>query len=193
MMIYSSREENAERSSVFWLAQAGIAGDADKDTLEKAIYWLSQSGKDSEYVSNKDVKKWLADSYYALGNWQKALSAFKELGGDDYRLTQCYIEQERYDEALKLTLDLIDKNKNDEVAWYLYTLTLYLSGDDTFNYFKGTCTASFPTPQKGTLKLLTKKCRICSWVTLKNRRRGGGTWTFCLNPDCPSKKRENKT
>lgn len=48
------------------------------------------------------------------------------------------------------------------------------------------CGASAPLPQKGKIRSLNRKCRVCGWpmvaVTL-----GRYPWRLCVNPSCPSK------
>jgi DNA topoisomerase-1 len=60
------------------------------------------------------------------------------------------------------------------------------------NYFKGLCQASFPLPQKGTLRPLGKNCRGCGWPTVQVRIKPGRLWTLCLNPKCPLKEERRK-
>jgi DNA topoisomerase I len=57
------------------------------------------------------------------------------------------------------------------------------------NYFKGTCKASYPLPQKGTIKPLGKSCHGCGWPTIHVKTKGRRPWTLCLNPACPLKKK----
>ncbi|MEM2766904.1 MAG: DNA topoisomerase I [Candidatus Bathyarchaeia archaeon] len=58
------------------------------------------------------------------------------------------------------------------------------------NFFKGQCNASFPLPQKGSVKPLGKNCRECGWPTVQVRVKGRRPWTLCFNPTCPLKERE---
>jgi DNA topoisomerase-1 len=60
------------------------------------------------------------------------------------------------------------------------------------NYFAKQCTASFPLPQKGTVRPLHKNCRGCGWPTVLVRTKGGRPWTLCLNPKCPLKDERRK-
>jgi DNA topoisomerase-1 len=53
------------------------------------------------------------------------------------------------------------------------------------NYFKGKCKTSFPLPQRGTLKPLSKPCRACDWPTIQVRMKGRRPWNLCFNPECP--------
>jgi DNA topoisomerase-1 len=55
------------------------------------------------------------------------------------------------------------------------------------NYFKRQCNASFPLPQRGTVRSLHRSCRGCGWPTVLVRIKGGRPWTLCLNPKCPLK------
>ena len=55
------------------------------------------------------------------------------------------------------------------------------------NYFKGICRTSFPLPQKGTVKPARRSCRSCGYPMIQFRMKGKRPWTFCINPDCPSK------
>jgi DNA topoisomerase-1 len=57
------------------------------------------------------------------------------------------------------------------------------------NYFKGTCKASYPLPQKGMIKPLGKNCHRCGWPTVYVKTKGRRPWTLCLNPACPLKKK----
>ena len=60
------------------------------------------------------------------------------------------------------------------------------------NYFKGSCKASFPLPQKGTVRPLGKNCRGCGWPTVQVRMTGRRPWMLCLNPKCPLKEERRK-
>jgi len=60
------------------------------------------------------------------------------------------------------------------------------------NYFKGLCKASFPLPQKGTVKPIGKNCRVCEWPLLQVRIKGGRPWMLCFNPSCPLKEERRK-
>jgi len=60
------------------------------------------------------------------------------------------------------------------------------------NYFKGLCKASFPLPQKGTVRPLGKNCRGCGWPTVQVRIQGRRPWILCFNPKCPLKEERRK-
>jgi len=60
------------------------------------------------------------------------------------------------------------------------------------NYFKGLCKASFPLPQKGTVRPLGKNCRGCGWPTIQVRIQGRRPWILCFNPKCPLKEERRK-
>ena len=60
------------------------------------------------------------------------------------------------------------------------------------NYFKGTCKASFPLPQKGTIKPLGRNCHSCGWPTTQVRMKGKRPWTLCFNAKCPLKEERRK-
>jgi DNA topoisomerase-1 len=60
------------------------------------------------------------------------------------------------------------------------------------NYFKGLCKASFPLPQKGTVRPLGKNCRGCGWPTVQVRIRGRRPWMLCFNPECPLKEERRR-
>ena len=55
------------------------------------------------------------------------------------------------------------------------------------NYFKGLCNASFPLPQRGTVRPLGRNCRGCGWPLVQVRIKGKRPWTLCFNPECPLK------
>jgi len=54
-------------------------------------------------------------------------------------------------------------------------------------FFKGLCKTSFPLPQKGTVKPARRSCRACGLPMIQFKMKGKRPWTFCINPDCPSK------
>ena len=60
------------------------------------------------------------------------------------------------------------------------------------NYFEGTCKTSFPLPQKGLAKPTGTACRSCGWNTVQVWIRGNRPWNLCINPLCPTKKKEGK-
>jgi DNA topoisomerase-1 len=60
------------------------------------------------------------------------------------------------------------------------------------SYFKGLCKASFPLPQKGTVRPLGTNCRGCGWPTVQVRIKGRRPWTLCFNPKCPLKEERRK-
>jgi len=60
------------------------------------------------------------------------------------------------------------------------------------SYFKGTCKASFPLPQKGILKPLNRNCQKCGWSMIHVKTIGKRSWTLCLNPACPLKEERRK-
>ncbi len=60
------------------------------------------------------------------------------------------------------------------------------------NYFNGTCKTAFPLPQRGFLKLTGKTCGNCGCPTLLVWLKGKRPWNLCLNPECPSKTKEEK-
>jgi DNA topoisomerase-1 len=60
------------------------------------------------------------------------------------------------------------------------------------NYFEGLCKASFPLPQKGTVRPLGRRCRGCSWPIVQVRIKGGRPWILCVNPECPLKEERRK-
>lgn len=59
------------------------------------------------------------------------------------------------------------------------------------NYASGTCKATAPLPQKGPVKYGGKNCLQCRWplVTTQFVKYGRHSWTFCINSQCPTKKK----
>jgi len=57
------------------------------------------------------------------------------------------------------------------------------------NYSSGTCKASAPLPQKGSIKASGKTCTLCRWPVVKALyiRQAKRHWEFCINVQCPSK------
>ncbi|RJS84975.1 DNA topoisomerase I, partial [Candidatus Bathyarchaeota archaeon] len=60
------------------------------------------------------------------------------------------------------------------------------------NFFRGLCNASFPLPQKGSIKPLNKQCKICGWPLLQVKSKGRRPWNLCFNPKCESNMRRRK-
>jgi len=54
-------------------------------------------------------------------------------------------------------------------------------------FFKGSCKASFPLPQKGSVAPSEKACPECGWPMVQVNIKGKRPWTLCFNTDCPSK------
>jgi DNA topoisomerase-1 len=59
------------------------------------------------------------------------------------------------------------------------------------NYASGTCKATAQLPQKGPIKYGGKNCPKCNWplVTTVFIKHGRHSWTFCVNTQCPTKKK----
>ena len=55
------------------------------------------------------------------------------------------------------------------------------------NFFAGKCKQAFPLPQRGRLTVSDKPCKQCSWPVLTLKLTGKRTFSFCINPECPSR------
>jgi len=55
------------------------------------------------------------------------------------------------------------------------------------SFFKGICKASYPLPQKGSVKPAERICRTCGSSMIRFKMQSKRPWTFCINPSCPSK------
>jgi DNA topoisomerase-1 len=60
------------------------------------------------------------------------------------------------------------------------------------NYFEGLCDASYPLPQMGKIQATGKACPECGVPIIRLVRRGRRPWEFCLDFDCPTKKKVEK-
>lgn len=58
------------------------------------------------------------------------------------------------------------------------------------NYSSGTCKATAPLPQKGSIKTTGKMCALCRWPVLRSSYTAKHSWEFCINKQCPSKKQQ---
>ena len=60
------------------------------------------------------------------------------------------------------------------------------------NYSSGGCKAIAPLPQKGSIETMDKTCDLCRWPVVKTVFAGQAKhhWEFCINMQCPSKKRQ---
>jgi DNA topoisomerase-1 len=61
------------------------------------------------------------------------------------------------------------------------------------NYFSGVCKATAPLPQKGSIKTTHRTCALCRWPILRTIYPTKRHWEFCINLQCPSKKKDIKT
>jgi len=57
------------------------------------------------------------------------------------------------------------------------------------NYYNGSCSTSFPLPQKGKIQATGRSCSECGAPIIKVMRRGRRPWELCINFDCPTKGR----
>ena len=59
------------------------------------------------------------------------------------------------------------------------------------SYASGTCKATAQLPQKGPIRYGGKNCPQCRWplVTTVFMKHGRHSWTFCVNSQCPTKKK----
>ena len=57
------------------------------------------------------------------------------------------------------------------------------------NYRNGSCEKSYPLPQRGGIKATGRSCPACGAPVVNVVRRGRRPWTLCLDPDCPTKRR----
>ena len=60
------------------------------------------------------------------------------------------------------------------------------------NYFNGTCRTSYPLPQAGKIEPLGKSCPACGAPIIRVLRRGKRPMTFCINFDCPAKRKRSE-
>jgi DNA topoisomerase I len=60
------------------------------------------------------------------------------------------------------------------------------------NYSSGLCKATAPLPQKGSLKTTQRTCTLCRWPILRTIYPTKRHWEFCVNLQCPSKKKDIK-
>ncbi len=56
------------------------------------------------------------------------------------------------------------------------------------NYPQAKCLASAPLPQRGVIRPTAYPCESCSWPIVGTRFKGH-PWKFCINPECPKKRR----
>jgi DNA topoisomerase I len=59
------------------------------------------------------------------------------------------------------------------------------------NYTSGTCKVAVPLPQNGSIRPTGKNCTSCRWPVLESNYFHGAKyrWKFCININCPSKKK----
>ncbi len=55
------------------------------------------------------------------------------------------------------------------------------------NFFNGLCKASYPLPQRGSVRPSRGRCRSCGWPTLFVKQQGRRSWFLCVNPACSRK------
>ncbi len=54
-------------------------------------------------------------------------------------------------------------------------------------YFDGSCTVTYPLPQRGRIEATGKRCEVCGAPIIRVIRRGRRPWELCIDPNCPSK------
>lgn len=59
------------------------------------------------------------------------------------------------------------------------------------NYSSGVCKATAPLPQKGSIKTTHRTCALCRWPVLRIIYPTKRHWEFCINLQCPSKKKND--
>lgn len=70
----------------------------------------------------------------------------------------------------------------------IYSRTSFKRFVGCSNYRKGSCTASFPLPQKGRIETTDKKCIHCGYPLLKVYMPGRRPWNMCVNwLECPGR------
>jgi DNA topoisomerase-1 len=57
------------------------------------------------------------------------------------------------------------------------------------NYRDGSCTTSYPLPQRGRIEPTGKACPECKAPIIKVLMKGKKEWIFCLNMNCPAKRK----
>lgn len=55
------------------------------------------------------------------------------------------------------------------------------------NYYRKSCSVSYPLPQIGSLKFMGRSCSTCGAPIVRLTRRNRRPWEFCINMDCPTK------
>ncbi len=55
------------------------------------------------------------------------------------------------------------------------------------NYFQHKCHVTYPLPQIGSIKPLSKPCKLCGCPTIYILTKSKKPWKLCLDPNCPSK------
>jgi len=56
------------------------------------------------------------------------------------------------------------------------------------NYFKGTCTTSYPLPQRGRINPTGRACGECGAPIIRVTSKGRRPWELCIDINCPSKR-----
>ncbi|MEM0492844.1 MAG: DNA topoisomerase I [Candidatus Thermoplasmatota archaeon] len=55
------------------------------------------------------------------------------------------------------------------------------------------CSNTYSLPQNGSLSMTSKVCDKCNSPVIQVKMKGKKVWNLCVNPDCPSKNKDNKS
>jgi DNA topoisomerase-1 len=58
------------------------------------------------------------------------------------------------------------------------------------NFYNDLCTVSYPLPQRGKILPTGRRCLSCGAPIVRVIRRGRRPWDLCLNPNCPTKRKD---
>ncbi|MBN1538531.1 MAG: hypothetical protein JW939_00160, partial [Candidatus Thermoplasmatota archaeon] len=54
------------------------------------------------------------------------------------------------------------------------------------------CSKSYPLPQRGKIDFTGRSCEVCRSPMIVMYRKGARPFEVCINPQCPSRSREEK-
>jgi DNA topoisomerase I len=124
---------------------------------------------------------------YAIGKLKEAIVPFKEKEAEiGHQITDAVIITKNKQQMVLGTCPVCSKGSLKIITSDV-TKKRFVGCS---NYSSGTCNATAPLPQKGSIETTGKTCSICRWPIIKAvyARQAEHHWSFCINMQCPTKR-----
>jgi DNA topoisomerase I len=125
---------------------------------------------------------------YAIGKLKQAIVPFKEKESEiGHRITDAVINTKNKQQQMVLGTCPVCSKGSLKIITSGVTKKRFVGCS---SYSSGTCKATAPLPQKGSIKTTGKTCSVCRWPIIKAvyDRQTEHHWSFCINMQCPTKR-----